>query len=584
MPLSRLISAVLMFGSVMLAEQLKTRYFAMCIILLTLAFVASLSPRSNYLGLMREGMFEDQTARTMKFARNWYRDGIVSDYGLQIENPASVEFTSLFERVPYISFLPGTVVPVYLLALAQGREPDIIDVQRVNLMTQYLVALLSCITVWLLSTRISLRLRACAALLSGVSYIAMPFLFYEHQQVYYSDAALMLPYVAFLCAMAYFGRFPSRRAPIVYTAILAWFICVDWFGVLVGGVWGIMQLIHYRGSRRQAIMSLMPLLCAGTACGVFFFFQLHVTGLLDMLIGVAKYRMYVSSVNGLSIDAMSIYIAGYMLASYGEIGCFLIFLVAAYTLLCLAKLAISGAGCMHAVDALRVQVIALMVLASLICIWVIPIHFYEHDFSPIRLSLLLTIAGGALLPQMLASVMPLRQCTIIWLVIAALLMGFVNLSVMIARQGMGWFHTAHYTDYVAFRYVYDHAAYGDIVFSPSVHTEFKYPTQELVMAMKRIYILPNITDLNDYKINDFEAETMKHYGLANNMQARRLPEHAPKYLLVMKKGSCWPLTRPAQSFLKRYAKLLHDEETFAYYALKKMDYRRFDITLCPVKK
>ena len=243
-----------------------------CFLILSILFAYTLHLRSPYFGKMADGIFEDQTARTLKFAKNWYRDGILNDRFLQIENPDSIEFSSLEQRKPYVSFLPGTVVPVYILSKITQSEPTIEIVHGYNLASQYMCALLLAGIAWVLGAFTSNWHRIIAALLAGSFYILNPFLIYNHQQIFYSDAALMLPLLSFIFIQSLKLCYNVKGFKINFALAVSMFCLVftDWYGLFIAFMWGLFRLSDEKLSIRNRIMELRVLAIPIFLCLIFF--------------------------------------------------------------------------------------------------------------------------------------------------------------------------------------------------------------------------------------------------------------------------------------------------------------------------
>lgn len=555
-------------------------YFCLCIALLGVVFYASLPPRVTAMGWMSEGAFEDQTARTLKFARNWYRDGIASDYFLQLENPASVEFTELTQRVPYVSFLPGTVMPVYLLALAYGHEPDIDDVQRVNLLSQFLASLLLAIATWLLSGQFGLVRRCWATLFVGVSYIYLPFLLYHHQQVYYTDTALMLPYAAFICAVAYYARFPSRWSGIVFASVLAFFVMVDWFGAIAGMLWAAGRLLRYRHVPGRAVKAVLPVIAAGIFSAAVLLYHIYVTNMFSAFVNIAHARTKMAASPLAVFLNLKWSFYKYMLSAYDTWGTLLLLGGSLlFILLLVMIIAWKPWRPTGELAVARLEVAVLAVLAPWLTLSLIPLHFHAHDFSPIRFAVPVLLFAPVLLADIMADMYKRNSLLLCAAAYVLLIAGTINSGMLYNKHGYSWFNRSHYVDYSPFQYLHDYAAFNDIIFSPNYNSEFKFPTQDLAMSMKRVYKLDTVAGMVNYTVEDFKQDVMGYYAFKGTKPVI-LPLNNPLYMLVLKQKPCWPLSIAGENFLKQHGELKMDTRRFSYYAIKPADYSSFDVRFC----
>lgn len=113
-----------------------------------LIFVYTIRVRSPWFGAYTENEHEWLTGSTVKFARNWYREGPWNIRFAMLENPESPEFPTFDSRVPYVSYPPGTVIPIYLIGLVSRHEPGISMVMEYNLLNQWLISIILALIVF----------------------------------------------------------------------------------------------------------------------------------------------------------------------------------------------------------------------------------------------------------------------------------------------------------------------------------------------------------------------------------------------------------------------------------------------------
>ncbi len=234
------------------AEKLSThhdrrgRFHAFAVValgLLTLPiFLYTVHLRAPWFGVLSDHPLGHQwlTGGTVKFSRNWYREGIFHLRFAMIESPASVEFPTLKSRDPYASYPPGSVLPIYLLARVLGREPNPPMVMAYNLANHCLIA-------WLLGvTAYVVLLRAGIPPLNGLLFAAVcpciellcPAPLYFLQNVYAMDMAVILPFVVCLLLESLRPAVSNRRLSRVLAAA-QWCVffagyLTDWLFVFVG--------------------------------------------------------------------------------------------------------------------------------------------------------------------------------------------------------------------------------------------------------------------------------------------------------------------------------------------------------------
>lgn len=551
-----------MVGRVCIAS---CRPFLLLIILLSAQFFVSIELRSLYFGKMAAHVYEDQTARTLKFARSWYRNGAFADKWLQFENVPSIEFQTIEQRFPYLSFLPGPVIPVYLVSLVTGKEPTVETVQSVNLATQFGAVLLLGLCAWMLSQGIAIPWRFAAAFFAGAAYTWLPFLMYEHQQVYYSDAATALPFAAFLAVTAYRVTNRGRGTDYIVLPVLLWFIFVNWSGLLAAALWACFRIAeHFRAGFAATCRALYPgVLAVGLALG-FFLFQLYTAHMPEMFQnGLATRVNYYSFRLSYIAYLYDRVMLGHAAQAYGIAAIYIIITAMTYVLLHLAAVIVSGRLPRGAALA-RLEVATYCIILPLTLTFYAPTHYIHHDFAVISYAFALILVAFVLWPQLLVDLKGRASPALHKLTLIA---GAAYLVGTYYEQGWTqYFNKQQYPDYAISDYLYRNAKYDDLVFSPNYESEIKYPTQEYALAMKRVYKIPSLSAIKTFSINDYKLPKMQNYHMTGH--AYRLPvEQAKLFLLVRKQPPCWPMNQRLQDNLRTSATPVYDAPAFMYYSL-----------------
>jgi hypothetical protein len=267
----------------------------------TLAFAHSCSLREHWFGRLdvgRAGHHHWLTGSTLLFSRNWYREGANHLRWLMLETPKSPEFPTLADRNPYASYPPGTVVPVYLLALATGFEPTPALIMRYNLGNHLATALLVSIFVWCLFLRqgAAAWTAAVAGTVAGLIALFNAAAMYFQQNVFFSDQAIIVPFVAFV-TLEVFGRdqpgWAGRALRGLQYAVLMYGIATDWLFIEVMAVTLLKRLAtgELGGTAAERIKGVC-VFCAGPALVVTAFIaQLYSVGKIQALIDRGWTRM-----------------------------------------------------------------------------------------------------------------------------------------------------------------------------------------------------------------------------------------------------------------------------------------------------
>jgi hypothetical protein len=133
-------------------------------------------------------------------ARNWYQDGLWNDHLGVIWDPVSIETPDLASRAKYTSYPPGALVPLHLLALASGREPDRLMVIQLNMGLHGLLALFLAFSAYLMArkARQSPPLSVGWGLIAATLELFLPGPYYLHHLGYWADQCILPVFAAFI--------------------------------------------------------------------------------------------------------------------------------------------------------------------------------------------------------------------------------------------------------------------------------------------------------------------------------------------------------------------------------------------------
>jgi len=173
---------------------------------------------------------------TVKFVNSWLKDGAYNVHFLMLERPASIEYTNLQDRYPYISYPPGTVVPPYLLAKVLHKDQIQIDFVRQFLIFKYFIdTFLVCLIFFgILTYFLRIRHVKWAALISvvlSISWMCLPINFLHLRNVYFSDSAVITVVLLFIWMEIYEALFRNKSMPVQSLYFILKFF------IILAGVW-----------------------------------------------------------------------------------------------------------------------------------------------------------------------------------------------------------------------------------------------------------------------------------------------------------------------------------------------------------
>lgn len=241
--------------------------FSVCV------FVFTLYERRPWFGEFSTQSYSHHwlTGSTLIWSRNWYREGVWNlGFGL-LDNPRSVEFPDMLSRAPYVSYPPGSTLPIWLLSALSATEPNLQMIQGYNLANQLAIAV--CLGMIGYVVSLYAGLPAAQALLLGNTtsavYLLLPATMYFHLAVYAMDTAALLPFALCLlieCCRDTFKLEPRLRAVL---ACSQWSLFVlgyltDWLFVPVGVVFFAKRLFVNTLSWRGFLSFWSPAMVAAT--------------------------------------------------------------------------------------------------------------------------------------------------------------------------------------------------------------------------------------------------------------------------------------------------------------------------------
>jgi hypothetical protein len=96
--------------------------------------------REPWFGTLSLRLHQRASGSTLKFSKNWYREGLLDLKFGMIENPKSVEFPTLLSREPYTSYPPGAILPIYIISKLRRHEPTPSLLMKYNLLNHLFIA------------------------------------------------------------------------------------------------------------------------------------------------------------------------------------------------------------------------------------------------------------------------------------------------------------------------------------------------------------------------------------------------------------------------------------------------------------
>lgn len=523
-------------------------------------FSLSVWQRSHAFGDAGLSMAGWTTGGSALTAANWYREGAWRLRFVMYWAPDSVELDALGPREPYISFPPGSIIPIYLLAKAAHRDPKPAMVMGYSLFIHLMTTLALGMLIYRAARQMQLRSSASGlfAISTMALYLWLPSPFYEHQMGYFSDQAVMLPFAASLLVELLLwntsGK-PQRRCLQALQAFIQfWGVFTDWLFVFVAAcLWTVRALRGEFGRKPlpwlgRAIRYWAP---AALALALYTAQLWHLGAFEDIAsrfrlrAGVGEERKYAVQRGhdafsfGGAYGADTRFWRQHMNDGYGPWGRPLVGVTLAAVIVSICTI----------VD-LRLRnkpiPVALSLCASLGFIGLAPCLIYVlifqqhcsyflHGFTALKFALPIAAIPFAMLPAAVAALVaaPIRASG----VKGALEWGMATLA-LAGAAGYLWtlaparaaIYREQNKDHIApARFIGAHTDYADVVFSPDYAIADR-PPQVIVYSMKQVHKIAELADIlkitdrieNEFRLNIFirYASTQLTDGV------KRIADHA----------------------------------------------------------
>jgi hypothetical protein len=345
------------------------------------------------------------TASTLKFSQYWYNEGPLNlRFGL-IENPPSKEFPTLLSRMPYASYPPGTIVPVYLLSKIIGHEPAPSIVMGLNLAQHYIITILLSFFVFFILIRWGSPVlpAVCFSFIPALIYQLLPGVLYWHQNVFWADQAIILPFVLLIILEFLRDHKPQKRGVIqtIQSTIIFFGILTDWFCLFIVFVIFLKRIITESGHGRSLITNILVLGLPVIAAFGLFSLQIKELQLWDGLVKKFWERTGIEGVGkGEKQDFFRIFWLTHIPFAYGKAAVYLIFISIVSWSMLLAKLTYENIKRINPARELS-DIVHLMTIALIPCLLQVNIlnnHSSVHNFSAFKFAVPLALIPLVILP------------------------------------------------------------------------------------------------------------------------------------------------------------------------------------------
>lgn len=491
---------------------------------------------------------------TIKFVNNWLEDGAANLKFTNYEDPNSIEFETVDDREPYLSYPSGETFFVYLAARMAGKQQITISfLHKFQLIMFAIEAVLtSCFVYYFLTRTVKLKgevIKIFFSIATALLWALLPVCSYYLSNVYYADQCVILWIIGFIL-IEYLFRTKNKtvsmkilRSIVIYTGFLIdyyfWFVALMFF---VSEILEILIKIK-KGERKKEIISVflwygIPVVAALLT----YYIQLVMT---PHWLEIMKDRFNERVVGG---DKTMSWIFSTIFLNFsqafslgGETIYYLITVIMLTVLIGVVYLArkketsilIKNPG---------LSVLFFGILATIMQIYFFKNHSAVHEFSMIKVGLII-----ALFPILMMVVF----CRVFGIKNDESLKTFVVflLSYLLIFIAAGIpISTRNYTnerlmavDYSFEKMLAEKTNYEDVVFSYSEEIPIN-PPQSLAISRKRIYKIKDVEDI-DIKVS-------------------KIKDQSKVVLVINKSVEIDKAMKEQQECLKKNGKIRHEDDKY----------------------
>lgn len=468
---------------------------------------------------LSEGGHQWLTGSTLEFSKEWYYEGPQNIHFGMFEYPASVEFPTLTSRNPYTSYPPGTIIPIYVLSKIREKEPTISMIMKYNLVNHFFIAFfLSLMVFFFISRQLEADLlnSTLFAIIPILIELFMPGTLYWHQNVFFSDQAIILPFVLFILLEVL--RFKSSKRvtnilSILQALVMFYGVLTDWLFIPIVFTVFLKRIINneieIKGDIQKFIQKTLYFWSPVVLAGFLFLWQIYSLENFDRTINTFFVRASLSSTGPLTIHTFLETFKSHLTLSFGYIAA--VILVASLLLLLIFSfyLIIKYFRAHKTNYKLKNTLLLawMLLLPCLIQIFLFKNHSFIHEFSALKFSVPLSVIPFVIIPLLCYLLLEdpkfpkkfllignkrLNLKLLAICLVALLLTGITLINNSNHLFNMFPFPNKNYT--MLGEAIHKNTNYYDVVFSPDFEIN-SLPPQQISISMKPVYKIKSISDI-----------------------------------------------------------------------------------------
>lgn len=487
-------------------------------------FRITVEERNPWFGVLSPGHHQWLSGHSILFVNNWMREGATNLLFGMIRNPDSIEFPSINSRVPYSSYPPGSLLPLFLLAKTRAQEVTPRFLMRFNLYNHLAIAILLCFLVFHMLGDLGAILfwRTLLSLSTALSVLLLPAPMYFFQNVWMADQAVILPVCIFLILEYEMLKRESQTESIplltLWLIVALWGTLTEWYFLLTLFVAFIVRLSSGKfGHKSKQLLANTIIFWSPTAAALsFFVVQLITFDQIHLLIrrGLVRAGLHPDGVSA-AADFWQVFWGAHVRSGLGPLGTqiFVTGLVFLLTLLSILfwKRNESPAIGKPFVAAVRLHIVIFG--GVILQLFIFRNHSVKHDFSVLKLVIPVSVGSLAVLPflfetwlfdflQRPSKSKRIRSVTAVskrfrLITGLAVLLG-ITYSISTHHRFRQLFPEPDYNMESTGEFLHANTSFEDVVFSTVLEIP-QEPPQMLSYSMKRVYKIKSLSGVLNHK-------------------------------------------------------------------------------------
>lgn len=499
--------------------------------------------RKPWFGTLSTKHHQRNSVKELLYSKNWYREGALNLKFVMVKNPKSIEFPTLLSRGPYISYPPGAVLPIYIISKLRRHEPTISLLMKYNLLNHFFIAFFISLIIFffLLQLKFSYLNSFILSLVPISLELLLPAPLYWHQNVFFTDQAVILPFVLFVFFEVIRESIKNRKISIstnfLQSSVFFYGILTDWLFVFIALTVYIKRIFNgeirkdFNPFIKMSLKYWFPALLA-----LFLFaFQLYSLPAFSNIIERFLFRIGLNARGaGYIVNFYNRFWEGHIAKGYGEVAIGLLWMSLFLFILSFIYIGFQHFHKRQVEERIKKTL-------SLISILLIPCFLYTyffrnnswiHDFSALKFSIPLATVPFILIPILIFSFLKIDlrnlfldgvkisykkgrkdiefKLPVITLCIVMLV------SVYLKNEHVRFKSFFPYPDKSLEKigeFISSNTQYKDVIFSPNFEISIKGSTL-LCYSMKRVYKIDSIFDIytktneidSNFEINIFSID------------------------------------------------------------------------------